>query len=92
MDFGSIVTYLSMKDMIARGIYADMSDTFGTDCVGYSTVTKYLREKNSPRRCLSQISSRKRKRQISLMKQFLGLSRNSPFPHSARLPKEYSFQ
>jgi hypothetical protein len=45
MDLCSIVTYLSMKDMNARGIYADMNDTLGADCMGYSTVTKYLREK-----------------------------------------------
>jgi hypothetical protein len=29
---------------------------------------------------------------ISLIKQLLELLRNTPFPHSARLPKEYSFQ
>jgi hypothetical protein len=31
--------------MNAREIYADMNDTLGADCIGYSTVTKYLREK-----------------------------------------------
>jgi hypothetical protein len=34
-----------MKDMKAREIYADMNNTLGADCIGCSTVTKYLREK-----------------------------------------------
>jgi hypothetical protein len=34
-----------MKDMNAREIYADMNDTLGADYIGYSTTTKYLREK-----------------------------------------------
>jgi hypothetical protein len=46
MDVRSIVAYLSMKDMNAREIHADMSDTFGADCIGCSTVTKCLRENN----------------------------------------------
>jgi hypothetical protein len=33
--------------MNAREIYADMNNTLGADCIGYSTVTKYLREKVS---------------------------------------------
>jgi hypothetical protein len=44
MDLRSIVTYLSMKDMNAREIYADMNDTLGADWIGYSTVRKHLRE------------------------------------------------
>jgi hypothetical protein len=32
-----------MKDMNAREIYADVNDTLGADCIGYSTVIKYLR-------------------------------------------------
>jgi hypothetical protein len=35
-----------MKDMNAREIYTDMNNTLGEDCTGYSTLTKYLREKN----------------------------------------------
>jgi hypothetical protein len=92
MDLRSIVTYLSMKDMNTREIYADMNDTLGADCIDYSTVTRYLRENVSRSRCLTQISSRKLKRKISVMKHLLGLLRNSPFPHSARLPKGYLFQ
>jgi hypothetical protein len=44
MDFRSIVTYPSVKDMNARESYADMNDSLGADCIGYSTVTKHLRE------------------------------------------------
>jgi hypothetical protein len=46
MDLRSIVMYLSMKDMNAKEIYADMNDILGADCIGYSTITKYLREEN----------------------------------------------
>jgi hypothetical protein len=92
MDLDSIVTYLSMKDMNARETSTDMNNTLGTDCIGYSTVAKYLREKLSRSRCLTRISSRKLKREISLMMQFLGLFRNTSFPYSARLPQEYPFQ
>jgi ethanolamine utilization protein EutP (predicted NTPase) len=35
MDLGSIVTYLSMKDINAREISADRNDTLGADCIGY---------------------------------------------------------
>jgi hypothetical protein len=92
MDLRSVVTELSMNDMKAREIYADMNNTLGADCLGYSTVPKYLREKVSRSRCLTRVSTRKLKRKISSMKQFLALLRNAPFPHSAGLPKEYSFQ
>jgi hypothetical protein len=47
MDLRSIVIYLSMKDMNAREIYTDITSTLGADCIGYSTATKYLREKVS---------------------------------------------
>jgi hypothetical protein len=36
-----------MKDMNAKKISADMNDTLGADCIGHSTVTKYLRKKVS---------------------------------------------
>jgi hypothetical protein len=41
MNLRSVVTALSN----GREIYADMNDTLGADCIGYSSVTKYLREK-----------------------------------------------
>jgi hypothetical protein len=69
-----------------------MNNTLRADCIGCSTVTKYLRGKVSRSRCLTPISSRKLKKTISLMKQFLGFLRNTHFPHSDRLSKEYSFQ
>jgi hypothetical protein len=46
MGLRSIVTYLPMKDVNAREIYADLNDTLGTDSIGYSTTTKYLKEKS----------------------------------------------
>jgi hypothetical protein len=45
MDLRSIVTYLSIKDMNARELGTDMNDTLGADCIGYSTITEYLRKK-----------------------------------------------
>jgi hypothetical protein len=44
MGFRPIDAYLSMKDMSAREIYADMNDTLRADCIGYPTVTKSLKE------------------------------------------------
>jgi hypothetical protein len=35
-----------MKDINAREIYSDMNDTLGADCIGYSIITKHLREKS----------------------------------------------
>jgi hypothetical protein len=35
-----------MKDMNVREIYADMNETHRADCIGYSTFTKYLRERS----------------------------------------------
>jgi hypothetical protein len=32
--------------MNTRDIYTNMNDTLGADCIGYSTVTKYLKEKS----------------------------------------------
>jgi hypothetical protein len=34
-----------MKDGNAREIHTDMNDTLGADCIGYSTVTKYVKKK-----------------------------------------------
>jgi hypothetical protein len=34
-----------MKDMNAREIYTDVNGTLGVDCIGYSIVWKFLREK-----------------------------------------------
>jgi hypothetical protein len=52
MDLRSVVTSLSMKDMNARNIYADMNDSLEADWIGYATITKYLREKVSRSRYL----------------------------------------
>jgi hypothetical protein len=83
MDLRSIVTYLSIKDINAREIYADVKNTLGADCIGYSTVTNYLRQKSFWKSMLDTDFAPK----ISLMKQLLGLLRNAPLPYSARLPK-----
>jgi hypothetical protein len=46
MDVRSIVIDRSIKEMNTREIYAYMKDTLGANCIGCSTVTKYLREKS----------------------------------------------
>jgi hypothetical protein len=48
MDLCSIATCLSIKDMNAREICADMNGTLRADCIGYSTTTvmTHLREKS----------------------------------------------
>jgi hypothetical protein len=44
-----------MEDMNAREIYADMNNTLGADCIGYSTVWKYLREKSFSKSMLDMV-------------------------------------
>jgi hypothetical protein len=68
MDLRSIVPYLSMKDMNAREIYADMNDTLGADCFGHSRSRSISGKKVSRSRCLTRMSGRKMKKKISLMK------------------------
>jgi hypothetical protein len=46
MDLRSVATYLLMKDMNGGETHAYMNKTLGADCIGYSIVTKYLREKS----------------------------------------------
>jgi hypothetical protein len=81
-----------MKDMNAREIYADMKGILGAHCIGYSTVTKHLRENSFSKSMLDTDVEPKIEEENSLMKRCLGLLENVCFPHSARLPKEYSFQ
>jgi hypothetical protein len=44
MDQRSIAVYLDLKGLSARAIHEDLIATLGADAVGYSTVTRYLRE------------------------------------------------
>jgi hypothetical protein len=91
MDLRSIATYLSMKDIKAREIYADMNDTLGTDCIGYSTVTKYRREKVSRSRCLTRISSQKLKRSF-INEAILGAPEECPFHSLHQIAKRILIQ
>jgi hypothetical protein len=68
-----------------------MNDTLGADYIGYSIVAKPLRKK-APRVDVWHGFEPTIKEENFAMKQFLGLLRNTPCPHSAKLPKEYSFQ
>ena len=44
MDFNSIVLYLKAKGMNPKEIHSDLVATLGTKVLGYSTVTRWLRE------------------------------------------------
>jgi hypothetical protein len=44
MDFNSIELCLKAKGMLAREIHSDLVATLGTKVLGYSTVTRWLRE------------------------------------------------
>jgi hypothetical protein len=61
-----------MKDMNARKICPDTNNTLGADCIGYSTVTKYLMENRFSKLMLDTDFEPKIKEKISLIKQFLG--------------------
>jgi hypothetical protein len=86
MDFRPIVAYLSMKDMNAKEISADMNNTLGADCIGYSTVTKYPREKVSRSRCLTQISRPKLKRNF-IDEAMFGVLKECPFSSLHQIAK-----
>jgi hypothetical protein len=81
-----------MKDINAREIYADISDTLGADDIGYSTVTKHLKGKRFSKSMLDSDFELKIEEENFIDEAVLGALRNAPSPHSARLPKEYSFQ
>lgn len=44
IDFRSIVYFLNMQNKTANEILIEINETFGEKMIGYSTITKYLRE------------------------------------------------
>lgn len=44
INFESIVVFLHLKGFNAREIHRDINETFHTNVIGYSTVTKYIRD------------------------------------------------
>jgi hypothetical protein len=81
-----------MKDMNATEIHADMNNTLGADYIGYSIVTKDLREKHFSKLMLDTDFEPKFEKENFIDEAILNALEECPFPHSARLPKEYSFQ
>jgi hypothetical protein len=77
--------------MNAREIGADMNEALGADCIGYSTVTKSLREKSFSKSMLGMDLKPKTDEANFIDEAILGAFEECPFPHSARLPQEYSF-
>jgi hypothetical protein len=65
--------------MNAGEIYADIKDAPGADCIGHSTVRKYLKEKRFSKSMLDTDFEPKIEGKISLMKKFLRLVRNTSF-------------
>jgi hypothetical protein len=84
MDLPLIITYLSMKDMNAREIYTDMNDTLGAECIGYSTVTKYLRGKCVSKSMLNTNFEPQMKEENFIDEAILGVLEECLFFHSAR--------
>jgi hypothetical protein len=48
MDQRSICLFLAMKRFSAQAIYNQLVAVPGSDAIGYSTVTNYLRQRNFP--------------------------------------------
>jgi hypothetical protein len=46
MDLGSNTLYLNKKYLGAVAIHAEINHVLGTDTIGYSTVTRYLRKQS----------------------------------------------
>jgi hypothetical protein len=92
MDLRSIVAYLLMKDLNAREVYTGMNGTLGADCIGDSTIMKYLRAKSFSESTPDMDFELKIEEENFIDTTILGVLRNTPFPHSARLRKQYSFQ
>jgi hypothetical protein len=81
-----------MKNMNAREIYSDTNDTCGADCIGYSTVPNYLRGKSFSKSMLDTDFESKVEEENFIDEAILAALEEYFVPHSARLPKEYSFQ
>jgi hypothetical protein len=79
MDLRSIVTYFSKKDMNARETYADMNDTLGADCIGYSIVTQYLREKRFSKSMLDTDFEPKIEKENFIGEAIIGALEECPF-------------
>jgi hypothetical protein len=46
MDLESITLYLNKKHLLAVAIHAEINSILGEDTIGYSTVTRYLRNQS----------------------------------------------
>ena len=49
MDQRSICVFLAMKELSAQAVHEELVAVLGPDAVAYSTVTKYLRQRQFPR-------------------------------------------
>jgi hypothetical protein len=76
-----------MKDMNAREIRADMNDTFGADCVGYSTVINYLRERSFSKLMLNTNIKRKIKKENFINKAIIGALEECSFSSLRQIPR-----
>jgi hypothetical protein len=87
MNLRSIVTYRSMKDMNAREIHTDMNDILGTDCVGYSTVTKFLKARNFSKSMLDTDFEPKIEEENFIDEAILGALEKYPFSSLRQIAK-----
>jgi hypothetical protein len=45
MEQRSVCLFLALKGLSARAIHDELTAVLGCDAIGYSTVTKYVRQK-----------------------------------------------
>jgi hypothetical protein len=48
MDQKSICLFLALKELSAPAVYNEFTIVFGADAIAYSTITKYLRQRQFP--------------------------------------------
>jgi hypothetical protein len=87
MNLRLIIVYLSMKDINVREIYADINDALGADCIGYSTVTKYLKKKNFSKSMIDMDFEPQIEKENCIDEILLGALEECPFPSLWQIAK-----
>jgi hypothetical protein len=76
-----------MKDMNAKEICADLNDTLGADCIGYSTVAKNLRDKSFSKSMLDTDFESKIEGENFIDERILGALGECPFSSLCQIVK-----
>jgi hypothetical protein len=87
MDLESITLYLNKKHLSAGAIHAEINSVLGEGMIGYSTVTRYLRNESFANALHLAERSLISGRLTQLTMLFCKRLTNGPLRHFARLPR-----